>query len=157
MLEVRTAKTRSNATTLDESKVKIIFCQKSYGNSDPKDAMYCCLTTNSCYRTESACRAACLVCNPKCPTFGSRNGTDRNHTILHSDLKGLFLADGTNLSVMRQHAPLVKGPFGLVGETNLSVTRQHAPPVLVPPENFGWRNSSDEAMPDVLMPYGIAP
>jgi hypothetical protein len=65
MLEVRTAETRSNATALDESKVKIIFCQKRY---DAKNqGWYCCLTTHLCYRTESECRAACLVCNPKCP------------------------------------------------------------------------------------------
>ena len=54
--EVRTARTRSNATTLaDESKLTLI----------PK--CYRCMPTDKCYRKQSECRAACLRCNPKRP------------------------------------------------------------------------------------------
>jgi hypothetical protein len=66
MIEVRTARTKSNATTLDESKVKLIFCQKRYGDTEPEEWNGCLPKESPCYRTESEYRAACPICNPKC-------------------------------------------------------------------------------------------
>ncbi|OEL30303.1 hypothetical protein BAE44_0008680, partial [Dichanthelium oligosanthes] len=64
--------TSNNATTttLDESKVKLIFCSKMYCDTEPHDC-YCCLNGRPeplCYDTERECRAKCPHCNPKCLT-----------------------------------------------------------------------------------------
>ncbi|OQU92119.1 hypothetical protein SORBI_3001G293450 [Sorghum bicolor] len=65
--EVRTARIRSNATTVDDNKVTVIFCLKRYCYTKPPQDCYCCLPTDLCYKTESDCRASCPNCNPKCP------------------------------------------------------------------------------------------
>ncbi|KAG0552847.1 hypothetical protein BDA96_01G543000 [Sorghum bicolor] len=67
LFQVKTARTRSNATILtDESKVTLVFCEKRYGCGAEWPKCYCCMTTNKCYQKQSECRAACLRCNPKC-------------------------------------------------------------------------------------------
>ncbi|OQU78918.1 hypothetical protein SORBI_3008G071550 [Sorghum bicolor] len=64
---MRTARTMSNATTLDASNVTLVLCQRRYCYEEPHDC-YCCLPEFSlCYNTQSECRAACPRCNPKCP------------------------------------------------------------------------------------------
>ncbi|KAG0552842.1 hypothetical protein BDA96_01G542500 [Sorghum bicolor] len=71
LLKVRSARIRSNATTLDESKVNLIFCKRKYCEMKPTTHdCYCCLATPTqvCYLTEPECRAKCLHCNPICPT-----------------------------------------------------------------------------------------
>jgi hypothetical protein len=69
LLEVRTAGTRSNATTLvDASKVTLVFCEKVQCAYEPPHDCYCCLPELMlCYYTWSDCRAACARCDPKCP------------------------------------------------------------------------------------------
>ncbi|KAG2612642.1 hypothetical protein PVAP13_4KG316200 [Panicum virgatum] len=62
--------TSSNATavnsSLDRSKLKLIFCEKKPGN-DCFIHCFCCLSRETCWPTETDCRLNCPVCNPKCP------------------------------------------------------------------------------------------
>ncbi|CAL4925599.1 unnamed protein product [Urochloa decumbens] len=52
------------ASTLDEIKLKISFCEvKTFCDHSP---CYCCPDPNRCYNTMEECRAKCFVCNPRC-------------------------------------------------------------------------------------------
>ncbi|KAG2550041.1 hypothetical protein PVAP13_9KG332800 [Panicum virgatum] len=62
-----------NLTTLDESKIKIIWClsvQCDYFGHGMQDC-FCCgdpYQTKNCYQAKKECMSKCPACNPQCPT-----------------------------------------------------------------------------------------
>ncbi|RCV29807.1 hypothetical protein SETIT_6G042700v2 [Setaria italica] len=61
--------TDSNSTSVDESKIHLVFCIKSLCETPKKGLAlcFCCQkSTEPCYNSVAECQAHCPACNPKC-------------------------------------------------------------------------------------------
>ncbi|CAL5068124.1 unnamed protein product [Urochloa decumbens] len=60
-----TKATTSNSTSIDESKVYIVFCTKEQCGTD---ICFCCQKPPArvCYKSDDECKAHCPPCNPRC-------------------------------------------------------------------------------------------
>ncbi|KAF8648150.1 hypothetical protein HU200_065003 [Digitaria exilis] len=91
LLEIREAtrpngltNTGANATaaisSLDESKLKLIFCIEPQLCVHPAPC-YCCVQPEKCYYTMEKCRANCLTCSPNC---GSQPPPAKEDRLVHA-------------------------------------------------------------------------
>ncbi|CAL5076702.1 unnamed protein product [Urochloa decumbens] len=80
--------TTINSTSLDESKVTVVFCLKILCNNFGHgwQDCYCCGANEECYKTIETCRSSCPHCNPKCPPPHELAMEDRPSRVTNSTL-----------------------------------------------------------------------
>ncbi|TVU16865.1 hypothetical protein EJB05_37022, partial [Eragrostis curvula] len=56
-----------NSTSVDESKLYLVFCTMVHCSDDPQSPIcFKCITGDKVYNTRDDCRAPCLKCDPEC-------------------------------------------------------------------------------------------
>ncbi|CAL5008090.1 unnamed protein product [Urochloa decumbens] len=84
--------TSTNSTSVDESKIHLIFCVKGFCPTATTRGLglcFCCQNSpNACYNSFSECQANCPSCNPKCHLQSSAGSSVMGSRSSNANAKG---------------------------------------------------------------------
>ncbi|KAL6653903.1 hypothetical protein ACP70R_007368 [Stipagrostis hirtigluma subsp. patula] len=90
-----TVATAVNSTSLDESKIYLVFCIEMPCNYFGRgyEACVCCNGINQkdhCHQTTEDCLSSCPACNPKCPSDPPHQAVMQDHQLVNATTKAIL-------------------------------------------------------------------